>query len=108
MPGRWPRKRSHKEVKTRILSAAILLGSFSGAPVLAQTVVNDRVAKAMPSKYTPPTCGLKAGHFKVQSGATYLKTGIETPVPENRARALANGKKVLLEAVEQNQQDKNP
>jgi len=95
-------------VKTRILSAAILLGSFSGAPVLAQTVVNDRVAKAMPSRYSPPTCSLKAGHFKVQSGATYLKTGIETPIPENRVRALANGKKVLLEAVEQNKQEKNP
>jgi len=95
-------------VKTRILSAAILLGSFSGAPVLAQTVINDRVVKAMPSRYTPPTCALKAGHFKVQSGATYLKTGIETGVAENRTRALANGKKVLLEALEQNQQEKNP
>jgi len=95
-------------VKTRILSAAALFLCFRGAPVLAQTVVNDRVAKAMPSKYTPPTCGLKAGHFKVQSGATYLKTGIETEVPENRVRALASGKKVLLEALEQNQQEKNP
>jgi len=95
-------------VKTRILSVAVLFLSFRGAPVLAQTVVNDRVAKAMPSKYTPPTCGLKAGHFKVQSGATYLKTGIETEVPENRVRALASGKKVLLEALEQNQQEKNP
>jgi tetratricopeptide (TPR) repeat protein len=95
-------------VKTRILSAAILLGSFSGAPVLAQTVINDRVVKAMPSKYTPPTCSLKAGHFKVQSGATYLKTGVETEIPENRVRVLANGKKVLLEALEQNKQEKNP
>jgi tetratricopeptide (TPR) repeat protein len=95
-------------VRTRILSAAMLLGSFSGAPVLAQTVVNDRVVKAMPSKYTPPSCGLKAGHFKVQSGATYLKTGVETEVPENRIRALANGKKVLLEALEKNKQEKNP
>jgi tetratricopeptide (TPR) repeat protein len=95
-------------VKTRILSAAILFLSFRGAPVLAQTVINDRVVKAMPSKYTPPTCGLKAGHFKVQSGATYLKTGIETEIPENRERALTNGKKVLLEALTQNQQEKNP
>jgi len=95
-------------VKTRILSVAVLFLSFRGAPVLAQTVVNDRVAKAMPSKYTPPTCGLKAGHFKVQSGATYLKTGVETEVPENRVRALASGKKVLLEALEQNKQEKNP
>ena len=95
-------------MKTRILSAAVLVLSFRGESVLAQTVINDRVAKAMPSKYTPPTCGLKPGHFKVQSGATYLKTGIETPVPENRVRALASGKKVLLEALEQNKQEKNP
>ncbi|MEO8090369.1 MAG: tetratricopeptide repeat protein, partial [Gemmatimonadales bacterium] len=95
-------------MKTRIVSSAALFLLFSGAPVLAQTVINDRVVKGMPSRYTPPTCGLKAGHFKVQSGATYLKTGIETEVPENRERALANGKKVLLEAVEQNKQDKNP
>jgi tetratricopeptide (TPR) repeat protein len=95
-------------VKTRIASAAALFLLFSGAPVRAQTVINDRVVKEMPSKYTPPTCGLKAGHFEVQSGATYLKTGVETAVPENRARALASGKKVLLEAAEQNNQDKNP
>jgi len=95
-------------VKTLILCAAVLFLSSRGESVLAQTVINDRVAKAMPSKYTPPTCGVKAGHFKVQSGATYLKTGIETEVAENRVRALANGKKVLLEAVDQNKQEKNP
>jgi len=95
-------------VKTRIVSIAVLFLSLSGVPLVAQTVVNDRVVKGMPAKYTPPKCGLKAGHFKVQSGATYLKTGIETGVAENRGRALASGKKVLLEAVEQNQQEKNP
>lgn len=93
---------------TRIVSTAVLFLSLSGVPLVAQTVVNDRVVKGMPAKYTPPTCGLKAGHFKVQSGATYLKTGIETGVAENRVRALANGQKVLLEAVEQNKQEKNP
>lgn len=95
-------------MKTRIVSIAVLFMSLGGSSLVAQTVGNDRVIKAMPSKYTPPTCSLKAGHFKVQSGATYLKTGIETEVPENRVRALANGKKVLLEALEQNKQDKNP
>src|SRR3954465_9028444 len=81
---------------------------MSAGSAVAQTVVNERVAKGMPSKYTAPTCGVKSGHFKVQSGATYLKTGIETEVPENRVRALASGKKVLLEALEQNDQGKNP
>jgi tetratricopeptide (TPR) repeat protein len=95
-------------VRTRIVTAVTVAGLFNAAPLLAQTVVNDRVAKGMPSRFTPPTCGIKAGHFKVQSGATYLKTGIETEVPENQTRALNNGKKVLLEAIQQNQQDKNP
>jgi tetratricopeptide (TPR) repeat protein len=62
----------------------------------------------MPTKYAPPKCELKAGHYKVSSGATYLKTGIETEVPANRTRALASGEKVLLEAIQQNGQDKNP
>ena len=39
---------------------------------------NARVVSGLPSRYVAPTCPLKAGHFKVQSGATYLKTGIET------------------------------
>ncbi len=95
-------------MRTRIVSAVTLLGIIHAAPGMAQTVVNDRVTKALPTRFTPPDCGLKTGHFKVQSGATYLKTGIETAVPENRTRALNSGKKVLMEALEQNQQEKNP
>lgn len=88
----------------RIVFAGILL-NLTGTVAMAQ---NDRVVKGLPNRYVAPTCAVKAGHFKVQSGATYLKTGIETAIPENRTRALANGKKVIVEALEQNQQDKNP
>jgi tetratricopeptide (TPR) repeat protein len=96
-------------VKTRIVSAIVLLGSGAvSAAAQQQPALNDRVAKAMPTKYTAPKCELKAGHFKVSSGATYLKTGVETEVPGNRARALTSGEKVLLEAIQQNGQDKNP
>lgn len=95
-------------MKTRIVLAGMLVGT-SAVPALAQqATVNDRVVKSLPSRYTPPDCGLKAGHFKVSSGATYLKTGIETEIPGNRTRALASGHKVLLEAIEKNGQDKNP
>jgi tetratricopeptide (TPR) repeat protein len=79
--------------------------NLTGTLVLAQ---NDRVVSGLPTKYVVPACALKAGHFKVQSGATYLKTGIETGIAENRTRALNSGKKVLLEALEQNKQEKNP
>jgi tetratricopeptide (TPR) repeat protein len=95
-------------VRTTIVTAVTIVVLAHAATAAAQTVVNDRVAKGMPSRFIPPTCGIKAGHFKVQSGATYLKTGIETEIPENQTRALNNGKKVLLEALEQNQQEKNP
>jgi tetratricopeptide (TPR) repeat protein len=95
-------------VKTRIVFASVLVGSGAVSAAAQQPALNDRVAKAMPTKYMPPKCELKAGHFKVSSGATYLKTGIETEVPDNRTRALASGEKVLLEAIQQNGQDKNP
>jgi tetratricopeptide (TPR) repeat protein len=84
----------------------VLTGAISAS---AQTpVVNDRVVKAMPSRYVAPNCGLKAGHFKVSSGATYLKTGTETAIPANRTRVLASGHKVIVEAIQQNGQEKNP
>jgi tetratricopeptide (TPR) repeat protein len=95
-------------VKTQIVVAGVLLGSGVVPASAQQPVVNERVTRALPSRYVPPECGIKAGHFKVSSGATYLKTGVETEVPGNRSRALASGQRVLLEAIEKNGQDKNP
>jgi tetratricopeptide (TPR) repeat protein len=61
----------------------------------------------MPTAYKPPDCELKSGHFRVSSGATYLKTGIETDIPENKTRVWGNGRKVLLQAIEENDQGEN-
>jgi tetratricopeptide (TPR) repeat protein len=94
-------------VNTRITLAAGLLVACVASAGAQQSTVNDRVVKGLPSKYVPPTCGVKAGHFKVSSGATYLKTGVETEVAANKSRALASGQKVLLEAIQQNGQEKN-
>jgi tetratricopeptide (TPR) repeat protein len=94
-------------VKTHIVFAGVLVGGLSSVAA-QQPVLNDRVAQGMPSRYVPPDCGLKPGHFKVSSGATYLKTGVETGVPANRTRALDSGHKVILEAIEKNGQEKNP
>jgi tetratricopeptide (TPR) repeat protein len=88
--------------------AILQVGFGAGSLAAQQPAGNDRVIKAMPTKYVPPKCELKPGHYKVSSGATYLKTGIETEVPENRTRALHSGQKVLEEAIQQNGQDKNP
>jgi tetratricopeptide (TPR) repeat protein len=87
--------------------AVVLIGVVSSAQA-QQPAFNERVARAMPSRYVPPDCGLKTGHFKVSSGATYLKTGVETEVPANRTRALETSHKVLLEAIQKNGQEKNP
>jgi len=95
-------------VKTSIVMVSVLIGAGTVPAGAQQTPVNDRVVKSLPSRYVPPECGIKPGHFKVSSGATYLKTGVETEVPENKNRALSSGKKVLLEAIEKNGQEKNP
>jgi tetratricopeptide (TPR) repeat protein len=95
-------------VNTKIVLAAGLLGVAAYPAAAQQPTVNERVVQGLPPRYLPPTCSIKAGHFKVSSGATYLKTGVETGVPANKTRALASGQKVLLEAIQQNGQEKNP
>jgi tetratricopeptide (TPR) repeat protein len=95
-------------VNAKIVSALSLLVLAAPAAQAQQTqVISDRVAKSMPTRYDPPQCELKSGHFKVSSGATYLKTGIETDVPENKRRVWESGRKVLLEAIEKNGQAQN-
>jgi tetratricopeptide (TPR) repeat protein len=91
------------------IASALLLAALSATPALSQQpVLSDRVAKSMPNQYVPPNCGIKPNHFKVSSGATYLKSAIESDIPENKTRILNDGKRVLLEAMKQNGQEKNP
>lgn len=95
-------------MKTIQVSAVLLVAVSASAAAQKPPAPNARVIQALPSKYMEPACDLKAGHFKVSSGATYLKTGIETEIPENQARALDDGKRVITEAIRQNGQGKNP
>ena len=97
-------------MKATIASACVALavGVLPAAAQQQQQVLSDRVAKSMPSRYQAPECGLKAGHFKVSSGASYLKSGIENSIPDNQRRSYESGEKVLGEAIVQNGQDKNP
>jgi tetratricopeptide (TPR) repeat protein len=88
-----------------------MLTAIAASSVAAQgqpKVISDRVAKSQPSKYEPANCGIKPNHFKVGSAAGYLKSAIETDVPESKARILGQGVKVLDEAIHQNGQEKNP
>jgi hypothetical protein len=95
-------------VNSPIASAFILLCLGATAATAQQPVLNDRVAKSMPNQYQPASCGIKPNHFKVGSAAGYLKSAIETDVPESKVRILGQGQKVLLEAIQQNGQAKNP
>ena len=99
----------------KTLVAATLLG-MTAAPLAAQSGVvaqaggrNPAVATAMRNtfgRFDAPRCeGIDKGmHFKVSSGKVYLKTGHETPVDDNKMRALENGERVITEAIVQNGQ----
>ena len=93
--------------------AVPVLLALAAAPLLAQQPAHydAGVAKAMlaaGSKYVPPACSAdKNKHFKVSSGATYLKTAIETPDSANKARELSDAERVITEAITQNGQDKS-
>ena len=96
-------------MNAKIASALFMLAAMAGsASAQQQRVIDDRIAKSMPNAYRAAECGIKPNHFKVGSAAGYLKSAIETDVPESKARILGQGQKVLLEAIEQNGQDKNP
>jgi len=95
-------------VNAQIASAFILLSVGATIGQAQQPVLNDRVANSMPTSYKPADCKIKPNHFKVSSAAGYLKSAIETDVPESKTRILGQGEKVILEAMQQNGQDKNP
>ncbi len=97
----------------RILAAIALLGTTPGTAAAQSGVISQEagrsaaVATAMSNafnKLESPKCeGVDKGlHFKVSSGKVYLKTGLENAIPENKARALDNGERVILEAINQN------
>jgi tetratricopeptide (TPR) repeat protein len=95
-------------VNAQTASAFILLSLGATVATAQQEVMNDRVAKSMPTQYMPASCNIKPNHFKVGSAAGYLKSAIETDIPESKARILSQGEKVDLEAIQKNGQDKNP
>jgi tetratricopeptide (TPR) repeat protein len=54
----------------------------------------------MDTKLVDPSCQIKGGDFRVSSGKTYLKTGIEgSGDPSNRIHAVKEGVRVTTEAI---------
>src|SRR3989442_2557145 len=77
-------------------AAITALCSAVTAPLLAQG-----------SWVTPqPPCEISAAHFKVNGGVLHLKAAAEKP--DQRTGQLAEARRVLVEAILQDKQDKNP
>lgn len=85
-------------IRMPFAGAALLV--LAAAPLNAQLDgVASRVVGGLDTKLVQPECKLDGGDFRVSSGKTYLSTGITTPEPANRARALGSGVRVVLEAL---------
>jgi len=81
-------------------SAGVALLVLAAAPLAAQDDgIASRVIGSLDTKLVQPECKLDGGDFRVSSGKTYLKTGIEASEPSNRARALRDGVRVVIEAL---------
>ena len=80
------------------------------APLTAQNGVQNRVVGSLDTRLVQPECKLDgAGDFRIASGKTYLKTGIEgTGDQSNRTNGLKNGIRVITEAMSSAGQAKNP
>jgi tetratricopeptide (TPR) repeat protein len=89
----------------RLSRSSLLVLLLSPSPLLAQTDVRTFVVAAQPTRYDPAACGIKTGHFKVGSGATYLSTAITNQA--NRQRLLSDAEKVLIESIRDNGQGTN-
>ncbi|HEU5262254.1 MAG TPA: hypothetical protein VFU41_12610 [Gemmatimonadales bacterium] len=78
------------------LTVSCLVGGPLAAPLSAQ---GQWVTPQAP-------CDIRPGHFKVNGGILYLKTAAEKPT--QRDQQLEQARRVLTEAIIQNDQGKNP
>ncbi|HXF96974.1 MAG TPA: tetratricopeptide repeat protein [Gemmatimonadales bacterium] len=77
--------------------------------VLAALVLGAAPAQAqIANRWVEQKCGLKPGHYLVNSGVLYLKKGVETRFDEERQKQLADAERVLLQALTSGGQQENP
>ena len=93
----------------RVSVAVLMLSGFAATTATAQgTSVSERVVlgmRALEPRYEAATCSADDDlHFKASSGRTYLSSAIGTDIEGNRSRLLEDGRKVLTEAITQNDQ----
>jgi tetratricopeptide (TPR) repeat protein len=89
---------------------SLMIAALVASPgvVAAQDAVATRVQGSLDTRMVQPECKIEGGDFRVSSGKTYLKTGIEgSGDPSNRANALRNGARVVTEAITVGKQSKS-
>jgi len=79
--------------------AALLVFAAAGPLTAQEDGVARRVVGGLDTRLVQPECKLDGGDFRVSSGKTYLKTGIEASEASNRARAIRDGIRVVLESL---------
>src|SRR5512134_4063804 len=95
---------------TKVFAGGMLVALFAVPLAAQENGIQSRVLASLDTRMIQPECKLEGGgDFRVSSGKTYLKTGIEgTGDPSNRVNALKNGVRVITEAITTAGQTKNP
>ena len=83
--------------------AAVAATATGLAAQAAAPQVNLRVQQAQPGKWEVPECGFDKGNFLIGSGATYIKSGLETSDPEKKERLFTNARNVVIEGIQKGQ-----
>lgn len=88
-----------------MLKRSMVLGAAAMVLVASRAEAqNQAVIAAQPGQYIAPECEpLRSGHFKVKSGATYVKSALESST--NRDRLMGDADRVLREALHEGQEN---
>ncbi len=92
-------------MRSRLFLGVLIVVAPAALPAQDSTLVTA-VVEAQPFSYSTPECGIKGGHYRVNSAATYLKTAISNEA--NRGRLLHDARKAILDAMRENNQGDNP
>ncbi len=85
---------------------SIILKATGG--ILVSVLAAVPAGRAVAQGWIPPTCGLKAGHYLVNSAVLYLKSASTTQFADQKTRDLKDANRVLNQALTSGGQQKNP
>jgi len=77
-------------------------------PILGALVLAPMLTAVGQGPWLEPKCGIKPGHFMVNSGVLYLRNAAKTRFDDQREKDLREANRVLNEALTSGDQSKNP